>query len=257
MHSRQRSLNVIVVPADERQPPGWFAMHPDQFTDDAERHVAHGRWHCLSSQNARIYRALQFRSDLPANGLALDWQSRNVLGVEQRGAVAERKSVTLDLRPARLSEYPRCLWGHPSPAVRLGSMAVALFLLLAVVVGLGLGYQAQRPAVPSGGIDPVAVPAEPDAEAFLHALAGAWRAPGEQLHIHDDKGVTEIIRQTRGEGGEIQLELHAAAPVQFDAALNQVELDTPGGRWLLKRVPGQRHTQLVILYPDKQQVVYE
>jgi hypothetical protein len=255
MQSRQRSVSVIVVPADERQPPGWFAMHPDQYTSDAERNVAHGRWHCLSSQGARIYRALQFRSDLPVNGLALDWQARTVLGVEPRGAIAECKPVTLNLRPARLSEYPRCVWGHPSPVVRLASRAATAFLLIVLLVVAGLGSQWHRATttVPAAG----PAPWLPDAAAFLHTVAGEWRTSDELLVIRDDKGVVEIIRQTQAADGGKQLDFHAAAPVQFDVVLNQIELDTQAGRWLLKLVPDVRRTRMVITYPDQRQVVYE
>lgn len=257
MHSRQRSVSVIVVPAAELQPPGWFAMHPQQYASESERHAAHGRWHCLSTNSGRIYRALQLRSDLPMNGLALDWQARSVLGVEQRGAIAESSPITLELRPARFTEYPRCLMGHPSPAIRLGAVAVVLFLLLVLMVGLGFGYQWTRTTRPALAANPGVVAATADATTFLHTVAGEWRGDGEQLTIRDDQGVVEIIRQTRVDGGGLQLDLHVAAPVQFEPTLDQIELDIPGGRWLLKLVSGTRHTQLVITYPDKRQAVYE
>ncbi len=256
MHSSQRSLSVIVIPAGERQPPGWFAMHPDNFVNDDERHAAHGRWHCLSSQGERVYRALEFRSDLPTNGLALDWQARNILGLDQSGAIAECMPVSLGLRPAWLSEYPRCLWNHPSPVVRLSFAITVLALIVAVLVA-GLGFSAQRygAATSIPIVDPA--PRPPDTMTFLKNMAGEWRSADELLTIQGEKGVVEIIRQTHADPDVKHLDFYAAAPVHLDVALNQIELETPVGRWLMRLVPGVRRAKLVVTYPDKQQVVYE
>ncbi|MGH8454363.1 MAG: hypothetical protein ACRESW_07405, partial [Nevskiales bacterium] len=45
-----------------------------------------------------------------------------------------------------------------------------------------------------------------DAAGFIQAVAGDWLGPGEQLLIRHDKGVVEILRQTRADKGEVRLD---------------------------------------------------
>jgi hypothetical protein len=96
-----------------------------------------------------------------------------------------------------------------------------------------------------------------DATSFIAAVAGDWQGPQERLLIKNDKGVMEILRQTRAKGGEIRLDQFVAAPVRLEPGQRRLELETADGLWLLTLIPGERRAQLSITYPDKQNVLYQ
>ena len=259
MRSRQRALNVIAVPAGERQAPGWVALHPDQFATEVERHAAHGRWHCLSSANGRVYRALQFREDLPADGIALDWAARSILEGDRRGEVAESQTLQLGLRRARLTEYPRCLFQHPNPTVRLAAAGLMVVVLAAgTVCGIVLSSNWRAPSMGSAPVETetaLAVPAGP--RTFIQLFVGEWQGPDEQLLIKNDKGVIEVLRQTRLESDKVQLDQYVGAPVRVDTGQKRLLLETPAGLWQLVLLPGSHRAQLSITYPDNRNVLYQ
>ncbi len=257
MPPRQREISVIAVPAGEHQPPGWFALHPSQFGSDAERQGAYGHWHRISGKGGHIFRALQFDESLPQNGIALDWTARATLEQGRGRAIADSAPMQLQLRKARLVEYPRCLWQHPSPSVRLATICGLSVVLLCVVMVVW-GY------LPSGISDhnpkpehhQAAVAAASDRESFIASFVGEWHGPETSLLIRRDNGVIGALRQSRT-GNETQIDFYAAAPLRFDADAQWLELDTPEGIWRLSWVPAAGKSRLRVTYPGNQQVIYD
>lgn len=253
------SLKPVGMPAGGLLPPGWFALHPDQFDGEAAQTRAHGRWFRIASRHGAVFRALQLTPDLPRAGIALDWPAQHRLygGPPDDGAAPLR----LDIRSAHFYEYPRCLLGHPSPAARLGGGLMVLALLActaALVIGIVAG-SGIRQIAPTAGTEETVQAAEPladDPAAFLGALAGDWRSDTEQLLIKNDKGVIEILRQTRLEDGQVRLDQYAVAPVRLDPAQRSLQLETPEGPWQLTLLPGTPRTQLSVTYADQRNVVY-
>lgn len=253
-----KTLRPCPLPAGESLAPGWFALSPDQFEGDPAR--SHGRWFRLASGNAAVYRALQLSDALPGDGIALDWLAHHALEDGRAGTGTQGLPLRVRIRPARFYEYPSCLLRHPNPSTRLGGL-VALLLggcLLAAAVGAGLGLRDSlaTPPRPSTAA-PAPEPVLGDVPAFLHAVAGDWRAEGEALSIRIDRGILELVRQTQTEPGRVRLEQLAAAPVAYRAEQRALDIDTPAGLWRMALLPGERRARLVISYPDRREVIYE
>lgn len=261
------ALKPVSMPGGELLPPGWFALHPDQFDGEDAQARAHGRWFRIATGHGAVYRALQLTPGLPREGVALDWPARHALEGGHAGAGLESAPRRFDIRSARLVEYPRCLLAHPSPAARLGGQAalaafvLCLAALLATLV-VGLGLRLPGPAEPgataagSGTAQPSA-PAIADASSFIAALTGNWQGAGERLLIKQDKGVVEILRETRVDDGQLRLDQYAVAPVRYDAGQRQLLLETPDGQWRLTWLPGTPRAKLSVSYPDQRNVLYE
>jgi hypothetical protein len=258
------TLKPMSMPSGELLPPGWFALNPEQFDGEDQQRRAHGRWFRIATGHGAVYRALQLTPGLPREGIVLDWPARRALEGGHAGAGAEATPLRLDIRSARIIEYPRCLLGHPSPVVRLGGQAalVAFLLCIAALVATlvaGLGTQLRLPSVQTAPADkgPVAAPVAADVAGFVATLAGSWHGTDEQLLIKNDRGVIEVLRESKVEGGKVRLDQYVAAPLRLEAAERRLFLETPEGVWQLVLLPGARRAQLSITYPDRRNVVYQ
>jgi hypothetical protein len=148
---------------------------------------------------------------------------------------------------------------HDTRTLKISGLTVAGIVAL-LCVAAALGYRAGRtPADAPGAAAPATAGAAPieDAPGFIQAISGSWQSPDEQLSIHSDKGVVEILRQARLKNGEVQMDQYVAAPVRLEPEQRRLELETPDGRWLVKLIPGERRAQLSVTYPDKRHVLYE
>lgn len=258
MMSTARTLRPCPLPAGESLLPGWFALSPEQVGEDPAR--AHGRWFRIASGHGAVYRSLQLSNGLPADGIALDWLAHHALEGGHAGAGAQGLALRLRIRSARFYEYPLCLLRHPNPATRLGGITAAAVLLLGVCMlaaALGTNLSHRRDAaIPSPVSEPPA-PVLDSAQEFLRVVAGNWRAEGDEISIRSDRGIVELLRQTRTGEGRIQLEQLAAAPVAYNTEQRALDVDTPAGLWRLSLLPGERRARLAINFPDRREVIYE